>query len=282
MTEGWPEWKSRRVACPAATTEHSGFSFHRTGRCNGGGFQPARALACPNRRPPQFLLPASRACRCCRCGTWWCIRTWSSRCSWGGKNPSRRSMPPCGPTSASCSSPRRRPTSTIPRRDDLYRIGTVATILQLLKLPDGTVKVLVEGVDRARIDRLHGGEYYSADAELLPDTEAYDERELDVLGRSVIIAVRAVREAQQEGAARGADRARRHRESRPPRRHRRRAHVAQARREAEGSRDPRHAQAPRAHPRRHRRRDGRAADREAHPRPRQGADGEEPARVLPE
>jgi ATP-dependent Lon protease len=73
-----------------------------------------------------------------------------------------------------------------PKADDLYRIGTVATILQLLKLPDGTVKVLVEGVDRARIDRLHAGDYYSADAELLPDTEAYDERELDVLGRSVI------------------------------------------------------------------------------------------------
>ena len=42
-----------------------------------------------------------------------------------------------------------------PKADDLYRFGTVATILQLLKLPDGTVKVLVEGVDRARIERLH-------------------------------------------------------------------------------------------------------------------------------
>src|SRR5882672_10694778 len=65
-----------------------------------------------------------------------------------------------------------------PKADDLYRIGTVATILQLLKLPDGTVKVLVEGVDRARMDRLEGTEYYSADAELLPDQETYDEREL--------------------------------------------------------------------------------------------------------
>ena len=44
-----------------------------------------------------------------------------------------------------------------PKADDLYRIGTVATILQLLKLPDGTVKVLVEGVDRARIEKLHAG-----------------------------------------------------------------------------------------------------------------------------
>ncbi len=73
-----------------------------------------------------------------------------------------------------------------PKADDLYRVGTVATILQLLKLPDGTVKVLVEGVDRARIDRLTPGDYYSAEVELLPDVEAYDEREMDVMARSVI------------------------------------------------------------------------------------------------
>jgi len=73
-----------------------------------------------------------------------------------------------------------------PKVDDLYRIGTIATILQLLKLPDGTVKVLVEGVDRARIDRLHTGEHYGADVTALPDGETYDEREMDVLGRSVI------------------------------------------------------------------------------------------------
>ncbi len=44
-----------------------------------------------------------------------------------------------------------------PKGDDLYRIGTVATILQLLKLPDGTVKVLVEGVERASVEALHRG-----------------------------------------------------------------------------------------------------------------------------
>jgi ATP-dependent Lon protease len=73
-----------------------------------------------------------------------------------------------------------------PKTDDLYRTGTIATILQLLKLPDGTVKVLVEGVDRARIDTLSAAEYYSADLALLPDVEGYDEREMDVLARSVI------------------------------------------------------------------------------------------------
>src|SRR5580658_8648821 len=70
-----------------------------------------------------------------------------------------------------------------PKVEDLYRIGT---ILQLLKLPDGTVKVLVEGIDRARIDRLEAGDYYRADVSLQPDGETYDEREMDVLGRSVI------------------------------------------------------------------------------------------------
>jgi ATP-dependent Lon protease len=39
-----------------------------------------------------------------------------------------------------------------PKTEDLYRIGTVATILQLLKLPDGTVKVLVEGVNRGTFE----------------------------------------------------------------------------------------------------------------------------------
>jgi ATP-dependent Lon protease len=73
-----------------------------------------------------------------------------------------------------------------PKTDDLYRTGTVATILQLLKLPDGTVKVLVEGVDRARIEKLNAADYYSAELALLPDVEGYDEREMDVLARSVI------------------------------------------------------------------------------------------------
>jgi ATP-dependent Lon protease len=73
-----------------------------------------------------------------------------------------------------------------PKPDDLYRVGTVATILQLLKLPDGTVKVLVEGVDRASIDKLHEGEFFSAEVNAMPDQERYEEREMDVLTRSVI------------------------------------------------------------------------------------------------
>jgi len=73
-----------------------------------------------------------------------------------------------------------------PASRDLYDIGTVATILQLLKMPDGTVKVLVEGGERAHIDALHEDEHFSADVTLLPDDDRYDEREIDVLTRSII------------------------------------------------------------------------------------------------
>jgi ATP-dependent Lon protease len=73
-----------------------------------------------------------------------------------------------------------------PKADDLYRIGTVATILQLLKLPDGTVKVLVEGAGRARVDKLIAADFFAATLAPLPDIDAYEEREIDVLTRSVI------------------------------------------------------------------------------------------------
>ena len=72
-------------------------------------------------------------------------------------------------------------------REDLYTVGTVATILQLLKLPDGTVKVLVEGVARARmVESIDADGYFAADMTPLPDVEQYDEREMDVLTRSVM------------------------------------------------------------------------------------------------
>ena len=73
-----------------------------------------------------------------------------------------------------------------PKAEDLYSVGTLATILQLLKLPDGTVKVLVEGVDRAQINELHPGTFFTGDATVLVDTEQYDEREIEVLTRSAI------------------------------------------------------------------------------------------------
>ena len=73
-----------------------------------------------------------------------------------------------------------------PGKDDVYEIGTIATILQLLKLPDGTVKVLVEGGQRARLLGMRVDEYFSAEAETLLEDETYDEKEMDVLSRSVV------------------------------------------------------------------------------------------------
>jgi ATP-dependent Lon protease len=73
-----------------------------------------------------------------------------------------------------------------PKADDLYAIGTVASILQLLKLPDGTVKVLVEGVSRARIDSLEPTAFFGAHVSMLADIDQYEEKELEVLSRSVI------------------------------------------------------------------------------------------------
>ena len=69
---------------------------------------------------------------------------------------------------------------------DLYEVGTVATILQLLKLPDGTVKVLVEGSERALVDRLYVDDHFAADITSLADDDRHDEREVDVLVRSII------------------------------------------------------------------------------------------------
>jgi len=73
-----------------------------------------------------------------------------------------------------------------PTLDDIYTQGTLATILQLLKLPDGTVKVLVEGGSRAAIVQPHTGDYFSADIQLIEEDVELESRELDVLKRSVI------------------------------------------------------------------------------------------------
>ena len=72
-----------------------------------------------------------------------------------------------------------------PTQGDMFDVGTVATILQLLKLPDGTVKVLVEGQQRARINHFIENEFFFADAEYLT-TEELDEREQEVIVRSAI------------------------------------------------------------------------------------------------
>jgi ATP-dependent Lon protease len=73
-----------------------------------------------------------------------------------------------------------------PSTDAIYEVGTLASVLQLLKLPDGTVKVLVEGAERAKIARYTDrAEYYEADATLLADALG-EQVEAEALARSVV------------------------------------------------------------------------------------------------
>lgn len=73
-----------------------------------------------------------------------------------------------------------------PSSEDIFRVGTVSTVLQLLKLPDGTVKVLVEGGQRARITGFtDNSNFFQATADILPETPGATE-ELEALSRSVI------------------------------------------------------------------------------------------------
>jgi len=72
-----------------------------------------------------------------------------------------------------------------PEASDLYDVGTIATVLQMLKLPDGTVKVLVEGVSRAKLVEFQDTEEcFTAKAEVIVDVQE-DEHEVQALMRTV-------------------------------------------------------------------------------------------------
>ncbi len=80
----------------------------------------------------------------------------------------------------------RDPGEDDPAQQGLYRMGTLATILQLLKLPDGTVKVLVEGEQRVRIDQIDEIDGYQLALGEPLDEVALDERESEILVRSLM------------------------------------------------------------------------------------------------
>jgi ATP-dependent Lon protease len=78
------------------------------------------------------------------------------------------------------------PANDDPGRDDLYDLGVIATVMQLLKLPDGTVRVLVEGQRRATLSDLrHDGEHLMATVDEVADVEAAG-NETEALMRSVV------------------------------------------------------------------------------------------------
>lgn len=74
-----------------------------------------------------------------------------------------------------------------PAESDLFEVGTLATVLQLLKLPDGTTKVLVEGGERVRINRYQSDSgYFEAFWDLVPLDDEASEKELEVTMRSLV------------------------------------------------------------------------------------------------
>lgn len=73
-----------------------------------------------------------------------------------------------------------------PRVDDLYTIGTVASVLQLMHVSDGTVKVLVEGLERVQVKHFHFDEdYYRSDV-MLMGSHSVEEKDTDILIRSLL------------------------------------------------------------------------------------------------
>ncbi len=76
-----------------------------------------------------------------------------------------------------------------PDADDLYAIGTTAVVLQLLKLPDGTIKVLVEGIARAHVSRVDSsGPFLTANARPIDNPSPRDPREAEAAAKSLITA----------------------------------------------------------------------------------------------
>ncbi|MDR0184769.1 endopeptidase La [Lysobacter arvi] len=74
-----------------------------------------------------------------------------------------------------------------PGAEDLYKVGTLAQVLQLLKLPDGTIKVLVEGVARVNVhDVTERGGALSGQAEIVEPENDREEREIEAIARSLM------------------------------------------------------------------------------------------------
>lgn len=74
-----------------------------------------------------------------------------------------------------------------PNVEEIYEVGTLSNILQLLKLPDGTIKVLVEGAQRARvIDLVAADDHLTAELTLIDTPQSKDDRELEAVARSAV------------------------------------------------------------------------------------------------
>ncbi|MBQ9731842.1 MAG: endopeptidase La [Alphaproteobacteria bacterium] len=73
-----------------------------------------------------------------------------------------------------------------PEEKDVYKVGTLGTVLQLLRLPDGTVKVLIEGLERVKIDKIYNNdEYMAANITIMPEADE-ENGELEAMVRAVL------------------------------------------------------------------------------------------------
>ena len=73
-----------------------------------------------------------------------------------------------------------------PKKDDLFDFGTIANVLQLLKLPDGTVKVLVEGIQRASINMFSDNEsYFVSNIYLIDENNDITDKKLHALSKTI-------------------------------------------------------------------------------------------------
>ena len=79
------------------------------------------------------------------------------------------------------------PGEDYPSPKQIYRVGTVSVILQLLKLPDGTIKVLIEGEGRAHVTKfIEGKDYLSARCKAIESSQSHDAKQISALMRSVV------------------------------------------------------------------------------------------------
>ena len=221
----------------------------------------------------------------CRCGTSSCSRTWSCRCSSAARNRSARSKRRWEARDKEIFlAAQKKAKTNDPTPEDIFTVGTLGTIIQLLRLPDGTVKVLVEGKRRARDPSASSqtDDFFLVEVERDARRARRRAVELEALMRSVqatfeiyvklnkrippemLITVQTI-----DDPARLADTIV--------------AHLhAQAQRQAGAARDGVRRQAARAALRADAGRDRDPPGREEDPHPRQEADGEDAEGVLPQ
>ena len=221
--------------------------------------------------------------RCSRCATSSSSRTWSCRSSSGARSRSTRSKQAMSrSTRRSFLAAQKKAKTNDPTPDDIFGVGTLGQIIQLLRLPDGTVKVLVEGKRRARIRKfVPNEEFFVVEVDELEEPNEKSV-EIEALMRSVhqtfenyvklnkrippemLISVQTI-----DDPARLADTIVAHA-------------LAQARRQAGDPRDGVADQAAREALRADAGRDRDSAGREEDPHARQEADGEDAEGVLPQ